>query len=76
MLLSNCPARPTKGSPCVSSSAPGAFADEHQIGVRIADAEDDLLASLLVKLAAGAVADIFADELERGDWIGNGLFRI
>ena len=30
------------------------FADEHQIRVRIADAEDDLLAAKRVKLAAGA----------------------
>ena len=30
------------------------LADEHQVGVRIADAEDDLLASERVQLAAGA----------------------
>ena len=54
----------------------GAFADEHQVGVRIADAEDNLLAALLVKLAAGTVAEIFANEFKRGDGIGNGLFRI
>ena len=54
----------------------GAFADKHQVGVRIAYAEDNLLAALLVELAAGAVAEIFADEFERGNGIGNRLFRI
>ena len=40
-----------------------AFADEHQVGVGIASAEDDLGAAF-VELAAGAVADVFADSRE------------
>ena len=36
----------------------GTFANEHQVGARIADAEDDLLASLLVELATGAIAEV------------------
>ncbi len=53
----------------------GAFAHEHQVGARIAHAEDDLLAALLVQFAAGAVAEVFANEFERGDGIGDGLLR-
>ncbi len=53
----------------------GAFADEHEFGVRIADAEDDLLASLLVQRTACAVAEIYADEFESFDRIGDTLFR-
>ena len=40
-----------------------AFADEHQVGVGIASAEDDLGAAF-VELTAGAVADVFADSRE------------
>ena len=40
--LSSCPARPTNGSPWRSSSAPGRLADEHQVGVGVAGAEDGL----------------------------------
>jgi len=40
----------------------GAFADEHQLGFRIAYPEDDLLAALLVQLASGAVTEILANE--------------
>ena len=47
------------------------FADEHQLGMRIAHAEDNLLAPLLGQAAAGAVADIFADSAKGQDWIGN-----
>ena len=53
-----------------------AFADEHQVRMRIADAEDDLLAPLLVKLAAGAIAEIFADQLEGGYRISDALLRL
>ena len=41
------------------------FADEHQVGLRIADSENNLLAALLVQSAAGAVANVFADKAER-----------
>ena len=37
------------------------FADEHQIGGRVADAEHDLLAAQPMQLAARAVADLVAD---------------
>jgi len=46
MLLSSCPARPTKGSP-FSSSSPPALRDEHQLRVWIADAKHNLLPSCL-----------------------------
>ena len=42
----------------------GGFADKHQVGLRIADAEDDLLASLLVKHAASAVAEVVANDVK------------
>src|SRR6185503_173281 len=41
------------------------LADEHQVGVRVADAEHDLRASERVQLAARAVADVGADGGER-----------
>ncbi len=34
IFVSSCPARPTNGSPWMSSSAPGRFADEHQVRLR------------------------------------------
>ena len=43
---------------------PGPFADEDQLGVRIAHAEDDLVA-VAVQLAARAVAQVGGDALER-----------
>ena len=49
-----------------------AFAHEHQVSFRIADSEDDLLASLGMKFAARAIADVFANEAESGD----GVFQI
>ena len=39
-----CPAWPTNGTPCLSSLAPGGLADEHQVGVGVAGAEDHGLA--------------------------------
>ena len=42
----------------------GAFADEHQRGLLVADAEDDLVAAL-VQAAAVAIADVLED-LEKG----------
>ena len=44
--MSSCPAAPTNGSPCLSSWKPGRLADEHQVGVGVADAEDHLGAPL------------------------------
>ena len=44
--VSSCPARPTNGSPWRSSCSPGSLADEHQVCVRVADAEHDVRASL------------------------------
>jgi hypothetical protein len=46
------------------------LADEHQISIGITDSEDDLLAALLVEAAAGAVANVFADQAEGGGGVG------
>ena len=43
------------------------FADEHQVGFGVADAEHDLRAPQRMELAAGAVADIGADGREALD---------
>jgi len=48
----------------MSSSRPGAFSDEHQIRARIPDAEHDLPASLAVELAARALTQIRANQLQ------------
>ena len=47
MLLSSWPARPTKGSPCASSSAPGASPIDHPLRLAISDAENGLRARFL-----------------------------
>ena len=44
IFVSNCPARPTKGSPRAILIRSRRFADEHQLGIRIAHAEDSLRA--------------------------------
>ena len=49
----------------------GAFTDEHKARVWGAVGEDELVAAG-VEGAAGAVADIFADELEGGGAVGGG----
>ena len=51
----------------------GAFAHEHQFRAWIADAENDLLAALFVQFAAGAIAEVFANQFEGCDGIGDGL---
>jgi len=48
------------------------FADEHKLGSRIAYAEDDLFAALLVQAAAGAIAQVFANGEQGLGWIGYG----
>ncbi len=66
MLFSNWPARPTKGRPCCVFVRARTFADEHQLGMRIAGAEDDLLAALARQLAAIAVrADVVENDAEQ-----------
>ena len=55
--VSNCPARPTNGMPCASSSAPGPSPTNTSGAFSIADAEDDLVAAL-VQAAAAAIADV------------------
>ena len=47
----------------------GRLADEHQVGARVAHAEDDLLPPERVQLAARAVPDVIADSLQR---VGSG----
>ena len=42
IFVSNWPARPTNGSPCAILIRAGRFADEHQFGVDVADAENRL----------------------------------
>ena len=44
--------------------------DEDETGTRIAHAEDNLLAPLLVENTTRAIADVFADLAQRGDGIG------
>ena len=60
IFVSSWPARPTNGIALDVFVGARRLADEHQIGVRIADAEDDLPASERVQLAARAVADVGA----------------
>src|SRR5579863_3269368 len=72
MLLRSWPARPTKGRPCASSSAPGPSPTNRRRAV----GEYELIAAF-VEGAAGAVADIVADGLEGGGAVlpGNDLER-
>ena len=58
IFVSSWPARPTNGSPWMSSSAPGASPTNIRSAFGIADAEDDLPAAEPVQLAARAVADV------------------
>src|SRR5258708_35758712 len=55
---------------------PWAFTHEHQFSAGIANPENNLLAPLLVQFAAGAVAEIFANQFERSDRIGYPLPRV
>ena len=59
-----CPPGPTNGTPCLSSLAPGRLADEHQVGVRVARAEDDGLAGRGELRAARADRRLPVDGLE------------
>ena len=70
ICVSSCPARPTNGMPCASSSAPGPFADEDQRGLLVAHPKHDLVAAL-VQAAAAAIADVF-DDLEQRVASGEG----
>src|SRR5258708_7204176 len=45
-------------------------------GVGIAYARDNLLAALLVQFAAGAIAQVFANQFERDCGIGDGLLGV
>ena len=65
IFVSSCPARPTNGIALDVFVAARRLADEHQVGVGVADAEHDLLAPERVQLAARAVADVVADRDER-----------
>ncbi len=46
ILVRSCPARPTNGSPCASSSAPGASPTNISSACGFPDAKDDLSAAL------------------------------
>ena len=61
ICVSNWPARPTNGSPCASSSAPGPSPTNTSLACSLPDAENDLVAAL-VQAAAAAIADVLADE--------------
>ena len=65
ILVSSWPARPTNGIALDVFVGARRLADEHQVGVRVADAEHDLLAAERVQLAARAVADVRADRRKR-----------
>ena len=52
------------------------FAHEHQLRPRIAHSKDDLFAPLFVQFATRAVAEVFADQLERRDRVGNSVLRL
>ena len=71
IFVSSWPARPTNGIALDVFVGAGRLADEHQIGVGIADAEHDLLPAERVQLAARAVADVGADGGERVDRLAN-----
>ena len=63
ICVRSSPARPTKGRPVRSSCSPGPSPTNRIVGVRIAVAEDDLLASL-AESAAPAVAELEAHRVE------------
>ena len=63
-LSSSFPAWPTKGRPCLSSLAPGRLANEHQVGVGVAGAEDHGLAGLGQLGAACAAAGLLPHLLQ------------
>ena len=62
ICVSSCPARPTKGMPCTSSSAPGRFADEHQVAPVGLPTPKTRSGAPRVKLAARALAEIGAHD--------------
>ena len=66
MSVSSCPARPTNGSPLQILIVSRRLADEHQIRVRIADAEDDVRART-GEPACGAVVGLGARKASRSE---------
>ena len=70
ICVSFCPARPDERNALNVFVPARRLADEHQIGVRVADAEHNLLASERAELAARAVADVLANRRERLDDAG------
>jgi hypothetical protein len=60
-LRQQLPRAPDKRLPLDVFVPAGRFADEHQVGIRIADAIHDLRAAERVQLAARAVADVVAN---------------
>ena len=65
ICVSFCPARPDERNALNVFVASRRLADEHQIGVGVADAEDNLLPPELAQLAPRAVADVFANGRKR-----------
>ncbi len=70
-LSSSLPAAPTNGSPIRSSLAPGRLADEHQLGIRVARAKNDIGARV-VQRAADAPRSFGIDLLELIAALGGG----
>ena len=52
------------------------FANKHEVRLLISHAEDDLLAPLLVQHAAGAVAEILTDNLQRARGVVDTVLRL
>ena len=78
ICVSFCPARPDERNALNVFVSPRRLADEHQIGVRIADAEDDLLPAERAELAPHAVADVLANgrEVDCDGLLDSGLWTL
>src|SRR5690242_14811586 len=61
-IVQQLPGAAHKGQALLIFIGPRAFTNEHQLGMNVAGAEDDVFAPLR-QTAAGAVANVFADNL-------------
>ena len=66
ILFSNWPARPTNGSPCRSSSAPGCFAEETQTRLRAARCRRRSACGWPLTRAESTAANLIAERLAVG----------
>ena len=74
-VSSSRPAWPTNGRPCAVLVGAGRLADEHQVGVGVAGAEDDGLAGGGELRAAGAGLRLLPDGLQLLAPLGCGPHR-